>query len=254
MVFLTYLAARNNPAAVSVALPNFLQDLLSVLVASAVAIVAQRQLTPNLGMPLVRLQYLAVLAAPALVALAVTEQGHMNRLWWLWPVELILIFIPLVSPLSEGRLGAHAVSLAIVLVLAFNSTAISRVKDAMKHGFRGSRNPIAALLDRVGDMNTKGTPVSVGYAISVARWVPVYSAVNPIYKAGMEEDLYLDYKYGLSNASHCAEGLSPSDNFRIVDSAIGIHGYPGEIETVASMAGYQTVECIDGFCLYQRTP
>jgi hypothetical protein len=43
-----------------------------------------------------------------------------------------------------------------------------------------------------------------------------YHIIDPHYKVGAEFDLLFQYMYGISNIGQCAEGISPSDEYRIV--------------------------------------
>jgi hypothetical protein len=43
-----------------------------------------------------------------------------------------------------------------------------------------------------------------------------YNIINPQYKVGAEFDLWFKYRHGIANTNGCAEGLSPSDEYRIV--------------------------------------
>jgi hypothetical protein len=43
-----------------------------------------------------------------------------------------------------------------------------------------------------------------------------YHVTNPIYRAGAELELMLRYRHGIVNTDRCAEGIAPTDEYRIV--------------------------------------
>ena len=46
-----------------------------------------------------------------------------------------------------------------------------------------------------------------------------YHAIDPRYKVGAEFDALFKYRYGITNADACAEGVSATDQYRIVQTS-----------------------------------
>ena len=45
-----------------------------------------------------------------------------------------------------------------------------------------------------------------------------YHITNPVYKVGAELELLHRYRHGITNTDQCAEGLSPRDEYLIVQT------------------------------------
>ena len=57
---------------------------------------------------------------------------------------------------------------------------------------------------------------AVGYQVFFDRFMAEYHVNNPRFKVGAEFDLLLQFRHGITNTNQCAEGISPDDEYRIV--------------------------------------
>jgi hypothetical protein len=79
--------------------------------------------------------------------------------------------------------------------------------------------------------------------------------MEPRYKVGAALDLYLRDRYGITNVDRCAEGISPIDEYRIVQTV----PTPSQIESnfshfdVPSESGFRVVNEFGIYQLAERT-
>jgi hypothetical protein len=59
---------------------------------------------------------------------------------------------------------------------------------------------------------------AIGYHFFIYQFMAAYNITNPEYKVGMDFDLRFKYPHGITNTDQCAEGLSPLDEYRIVQT------------------------------------
>ena len=253
LLVVTYSVARHNPSLAGSALATLLGSSALVIAAGTGALI--RQIVPALkaiGPAVPWYRTCGACAAPALVAIVIAERGHTNRLWWLWPLEIVLL-LAVVADLREKKpRWALALSLFIVAAMAANSSIGGRIGDLYSNGFAGKENALATLLNRAAGLAGANKEIAVGYQYPFERWEPVYSAVDARYRAGMEADLYLRLRHGVMNTDRCAEGFSDADEFRIVETAPRNPTGVDAIMAVSSLGGYRQVACDGSLCLFQR--
>jgi hypothetical protein len=57
---------------------------------------------------------------------------------------------------------------------------------------------------------------AIGYQLFIYPFMAEYHITNPIYKVGGELEILLRYRHGIANTDRCAEGVSATDEYRIV--------------------------------------
>ena len=60
---------------------------------------------------------------------------------------------------------------------------------------------------------------AIGYDLYIYAFIPVFNAVDPRYKVGADFDLVFKYRRDIHNVNRCAEGVSPDDEYRIIQTS-----------------------------------
>jgi hypothetical protein len=99
------------------------------------------------------------------------------------------------------------------------------IGSAFKDGWSGPDAPVVQVVDYVADqVRASGRArASIGYQFPTANWIPIFAAVDPLYKVGAEVDLLFKDLHGVSNTNGCPEGVASDDEYRIV-SDVGQSG------------------------------
>ena len=161
------------------------------------------------------------LGVPWALLLAVAERGNAGRFLWLWPLQalFVAIFVTVLLPrLGLPRVVAWALQTLIVLVFVWNSFLASRLDDWRSNGWSGNDAAEAAVVDSIAvDMRADGQDqAAIGYQVFVYPFMVNYNTLSSDYKVGAEFDALLRYTHGIRNIDTCAEGVSPRDQYRIV--------------------------------------
>jgi hypothetical protein len=156
-----------------------------------------------------------------LALIMVVEAGYHLRFFWLWPLQMVLI-IAAVTYLPQ-RLGwrpsvAWFAQISITLILLTHPWVISPVRTWMTSGWAGSKPHDIQALDYIAtELRSQGRDtVALGYQTHIAGFMAAMNIVDSRYKVGAELDLFLKHRHGISNSNQCAEGVSPHDEYRIV--------------------------------------
>jgi hypothetical protein len=59
---------------------------------------------------------------------------------------------------------------------------------------------------------------AIGYQIFVFGFMAKSNIIDPRYKVGAQWDMLFKYRHGILNSDQCAEGVSPKDEYRIVQT------------------------------------
>jgi hypothetical protein len=146
-----------------------------------------------------------------------------RRLWWMWPMQVLplaaaVTYVPsrLGMPRWVGRVG----SLAVIGLVAANPVLLSRVEGWTRHGWAGNDAMEIEVVDRVADrMKTGGERQAViGYDVDFWRFAAIFNVADARYKVGADFDLLLKYRHGIANLNRCPEGVSPQDEYRVVQT------------------------------------
>ena len=173
--------------------------------------------------PNVRRLFAICLLVPWIGLLTVVELGRPERYWWLWPFQTVAI-VAAVTYLPDQLKWRKSVTLAgqagLTILLLAHSWLIAPVQAWTRDGWSGPRAKIIEAVDYLaGDIRAEGRDkVAVGYQTITYGFVPKLNFVDPRYKVGADLDLYLKYRYGISNNDQCAEGFSADDEYRIVEA------------------------------------
>jgi hypothetical protein len=163
------------------------------------------------------------LGVPWLVLFAVAEPGDPTRFLWLLPLQVLVLaaFCTVILP----RLGVPrpAVWLAqglLVFIFLWNAFLIDRVDAWRTDGWSGHDAAEVRAIDYVAaDLHRQGRDrASIGYQVFIYPFMVDYHTVNSNYKVGTQFDVLFQYKHGIENTDRCAEGVSPDDDYRIVQT------------------------------------
>jgi len=88
----------------------------------------------------------------------------------------------------------------------------------LKTGWAGSDSEEIRVVDYVASRLKGQNQTAIGYQIFTWGFNATYNAVDPLYKVGADLDLLFKHRYVVSNTNRCAEGVSPDDEFRIVQT------------------------------------
>jgi hypothetical protein len=198
------------------------------------------------------------LGIPWLILLVVAEPGKPERFWWLWPLQVLF----LAAFATEGlrRLGVQRsvtwlVQAVLIAILLANSLLFSRIESWYTEGWSGRDAPEVQALAYVSrDVRATGEDhAAIGYQVFFYPFMVKYHIINPMYKVGADFDAMLKYRYGITNTNTCAEGLSSTDSYRIVQMRppTGFEA-PREQFTPPSRGGFRKVARFGSFDVLKR--
>jgi hypothetical protein len=201
--------------------------------------------------------FLLILVVPWLLLLAVAEPGRPERFYWLWPIQVIALaaFVTNVFPGSRApRVVVWVGCLAVVAMLLWNPVS-ARVDPALHGTWAGSDPDTVRAMDYIArDLRAQGKKqASVGYQVFVYQFMPADNAIDPHYKAGADFDLLLRFQHGIANTNTCAEGVSPGDQYRIVQTRPDIDpSAPREYFNVSLGNDYHMLGQAGAFQVFKR--
>ena len=168
--------------------------------------------------------FLLVPWALLLYSSAKTEYLVATRFWWLWPSQVIVLaalftFVP--KNFSVPRAIILIGQIGIILLVVGNPLLLSRVVALSETGWSGVNSDEKKVVDYIAgqSLSENGTRVSVGYQTLFYGWMPRQNVLDPRIKVGLEFDLLFKFLHGVTNIDRCAEGISPNDEYRVVQSA-----------------------------------
>jgi hypothetical protein len=163
---------------------------------------------------------------------AKTEYLVATRFFWLWPAQIIVL-AALFTFISKNFRVPHVITLTgqivIILLVVGNPLLLSRVEALSESGWSGVDSDEKKVVDYIAGeiLSENRTSVSVGYQTLFYGWMPRQNVLDPRIKVGLEFDLLFRFLYGVTNMDRCAEGISPNDEYRVVQSApSAIMAYP----------------------------
>jgi hypothetical protein len=161
------------------------------------------------------------LLVPWLMLITVAEPGHAVRYFWIWPLQLVPIvaavtFVP--ERLDWSRAAAWSCQTALVVLLLTHPWLVTPLRAWSSNGWSGPMASDVQAADYLGaQLRAEGRDqAAVGYQTYIAEFMADMNIADPRYKVGAELDMFLKYRYGISNADQCAEGVSSDDEYRIV--------------------------------------
>ena len=162
------------------------------------------------------------LMVPWLALILVAEQGRPERYWWLWPLQTVAIVAAVTYfPVRLGWRSAivWTATLALTVALLIHPWIAVPVQSWFQDGWSGTRAEDIEAMDYLASqiLSEGNNTASIGYQIYTYAFLPIFHAVDPTYKVGADLDLFLKHRYGISNTDQCAEGISPTDEYRILE-------------------------------------
>jgi hypothetical protein len=156
--------------------------------------------------------------------------GGERRFWWLWPLEVIMLaaFVTHVLP----RWGAFrpitwTVQTGLILIVLGNPLALSSVESWLRTGWSGLDAPEIQTVDYIAEQlhGLGKRHAAIGYQ-TLYMALPAFNffmaefhIVDARYKVGADFDLLFTSRHAIVNTNHCAEGIAPDDEYRIVQSS-----------------------------------
>jgi Dolichyl-phosphate-mannose-protein mannosyltransferase len=163
------------------------------------------------------------LLIPWSILLLVAEPGKPERFIWLWSMQSIFLAAFLTNVLPRFKLPRTVIwstMIVVVLIVVANPFLFTRLDAWHANGWAGPEADESKVADYLAhQLNTEGKDqAAIGYRIFFYPFMVNYNIFTPIYKVGAEIDLLLLYQHGIMNTNQCAEGISASDEYRIVQT------------------------------------
>jgi hypothetical protein len=156
--------------------------------------------------------------------------GGERRFWWLWPLQVITLAASVTHVLPRWGVSRRVVSalqVGLVLTVLLNPLTYSRTRDWLRTGWSGSEAPEIQTVDFVAEqLRRRGkTQAAIGYQTLYMElpafnfFMADFNIVDARYKVGAEFDFLFAFRHRIVNTSRCAEGFSPHDEYRVVQSS-----------------------------------
>ncbi len=156
-----------------------------------------------------------------LVLVMVVEPAAAHRYFWLAPLQLMFLvaavtYVP--QRLRWPSAATRVVQVLLTLLLLTHPWLRAPVEAWAAGGWSGTESTDLQALDFIaGRLRSEGrTEAAVGYHTLMAGFMARLNVVESRYKVGGELDLYLKQRHGVLNSNQCAEGVSPDDEYVIV--------------------------------------
>ena len=189
--------------------------------------------------------------------LLLTNPNWPPRLWWLWPLQVVVLaasvtYIPsrLKAPRGVTWIGQGL----LFFILLGNPLLLSRLDSWLSTGYSGSEAELAQAVDYIaGQLRSDGKErAAIGYQIFTATYVSDFHVVEPRYKVGADLDLLFKYRHEISNTNRCAEGILPDDEYRIVESSPDVNGPPAFRFVRALDSDFRLLQQFGSFQVFKR--
>jgi hypothetical protein len=162
------------------------------------------------------------LVVPWLTLLIVAELDNQGRFFWLWPLQVIVLaaFVTYALPRLKAPRPVAWIGQFGLMVVLIGNPLLSHVDSWHRTGWSGPDAAEVDVADYVSEqIRTEGHDrAAIGYQIFIYPFMATYNIINPLYKVGTEFDLWFKYRHGIANTDQCAEGVSPADEYRIVQT------------------------------------
>jgi hypothetical protein len=194
------------------------------------------------------------LFVPWAITLLLTEPARSERLWWLWPLQVIFLAalaFQVVARLPRGRVLSACAAIVLVAAICVTPSTFAHFRSWAADGWNGAERDGFLAIEYIAQ-RTPGETVKVGYHIPFFAGILKLSQADNIYKVGAEMDTMLEFKFGIRNASRCVEGIDPDDEYRLV-------GYPsrtlpGTIAQFDALPGptFQQIQQVGRIQVFER--
>jgi hypothetical protein len=162
------------------------------------------------------------LVVPWLILLVVAEPGRPERFFWIWPLQAIALAAFIMNVMVRLRIPSPV--LRISQMMFIGAVLIQPIKSHLepwlRNGWAGSDPEEVQVVDYVANQlrSDARENAAVGYQIFIYPFMANYKIIDRQYKVGAEFDLLFKYRHGIGNTDQCAEGVSPADEYRIVQT------------------------------------
>ncbi len=159
---------------------------------------------------------------PWVILSCVVEPGRVDRFIGVWPLQLIILlgFSDGVFPQTKAATVGRWTALTLITsVIVWNPIVTSGAAGWLRNGWSGPDSALIPAAEYVaGILNSEGqNRSSIGYRLFIPGAHAASTDVDARYKVGVQFDYLLEYRHGILNSDQCAEGLSPHDEYRIVE-------------------------------------
>ncbi|HNX04598.1 MAG TPA: hypothetical protein PKI32_03815 [Opitutales bacterium] len=142
---------------------------------------------------------------------------NQRRFMWLWSVQATILAAGLSLPLWKGWRPGVILALAAAVTLSTNPLTKTVFADAFSaspgHFLRKEDRAIDAISSAV---RAEGrTSARIGYDTNQLEWFVQLRGVDGISKCGIDWDVSLFLRHGITNLDTSVEGLSADDDFRV---------------------------------------
>jgi hypothetical protein len=198
------------------------------------------------------------LLVPWFLLMLLAEPGKPERFMWLLPMQalfLAALVVCIFPRLSIPRGIVWVSGAALILIFSWNASMISRVQAWAQDGWAGPDAEEIKVVDAVAArLQADGrNQASIGYQTFIYPFMANYHIANPIYKVGAEFDMLFYYRHGIVNTNRCAEGLSPEDEYLIVQTRPKPPEWaPRDYFDFSIGSQFQLVDEIESYRLWKR--
>jgi hypothetical protein len=178
------------------------------------------------------------IAVPWVALLLLSETT--TRLQWMWPLQAIALAASVTHLLRRcdaPRWLTPLAATALIVLVATNPLLRSRLQSWAGDGWSGRDAVEIQVVDALARDLGAGSTASIGYEIETKRFKAMYNILDDRYKAGADFDLLLRYRHGIRNQNRCAEGVSPADTYRVVQTAPRDTSEEGRHRTLSTRPG-----------------
>jgi hypothetical protein len=129
------------------------------------------------------------------------------------------------------------------------------MKQWLRNGWAGSDAQEVQVVDYVANrLRSDGTPrAAIGYQIFIYEFMAKYNIIDRQYKVGAEFDLLFKQRHGITNTDQCAEGVSPNDEYRIVQRRPKSgEEQPGNYFQVPQNTRFHLIKSFDLYQVFKR--
>jgi len=168
-----------------------------------------------------RLLVLSLIIPWAFLLALVEDTTHLERFWWLWSVQVVILSASITYVLPRFKTPRVLVAVAgllVVIAIADNSVARARLQAWHETGWAGNDPDEVQAVDYLASRVTGKNHAAIGYQMYIWTFMAAFNAADSRYKVGADFDLLLKDRHGISNVNRCAEGISPVDEFRVVET------------------------------------
>jgi hypothetical protein len=197
------------------------------------------------------------LAVPWLILVFVAEPSRPERFYWLWPLQAMFLVALITN--SATRLQIPALARCTGQILCISVMLIPSVQSHLnpwlENGWSGSDPDEIKVVDYVGQqLGSEGREqVAIGYQIFIYEFMANYAILDRQYKVGAEFDFLFKHRHGISNTNQCAEGISPNDEYRIVQTRPKQpEWHPRNYFDAAMDSNFRLVRKFDSYQVFKR--